>query len=196
MKASWQMKVLGQLAGRPLLSPSLASPLTFMWCGARWHGGLRTPKTFLGGTGDAEARLGCGMGQAESQELVHGQEQNSAGSATGTAQGHGTPTTVLSISTVAAPPCTPGLPLPLLPGLTSPFPAQLPWQLHPAQAHPSRISYFLSAFISRQSYSCRDSLMPRSPSLLLPGSPDKRLLYLIGLPGSYTLMVPSPGWVG
>lgn len=192
------MKGLGQLAGRPLLSPSLASSLTFIWCSASWHRVLSTPNTFLGGTGDGDTRLGCGMGQAESQELVHGQEQDSSGSATGTAGGHGTPATVLNIYMLAAPPCTPSLPLPLLPGLTSPFPAQLPWQLHPAQSHPSRISYFLSAFISRQSYSCRDSLMPRSPSLLLPGCPDNRLLYLIGLPGSYTLMVPSPGlgWGG
>lgn len=116
-------------------------------------------------------RTGLGTGQAESQEQARGQEQDGGGSVTDTAQGHG---------------CTLHLP------------ALLPWQSHPAQTHPSRISYFLSAFISRQSHSCRESLMPRSPSLLLPGSSDKGLLYLIGLPGSYTLMVPSPGlgWGG
>lgn len=95
-----------------MLSPSLASPLTCIWWGASWHRVLSTPNTFLGGTGDVDTRLGCGTGQAESQEQVHGQEQDSAGNATGTAQGRGTPATVLSIHTLAAPPCTPGLPLP------------------------------------------------------------------------------------
>lgn len=86
----------------------------------------------------------------------------------------------------------------LLPGLNSPFPTQLPWQLAeltdcPAPAHPSWISYFLSAFISRHSHYYCDSLMPPAPSLLLPGSPDKGPLYLIMLPSSYTLTVPSLG---
>lgn len=145
---------------------------------------------------------GWGTGRAESQEPVHGQEQDSTstGSATGTAPGHHTPTGqgVLGIPHTGN--CIPHTQAPsastsplLLPGLSSPFPAQLPQQLCPALAHPSWISYFLSAFISRQSHPCCESPMPPAPSLLLPGSPDKGPLYLIVLPGSYTLMVSSPG---
>lgn len=107
----------------------------------------------------------------------------------------------LASRTLAAPSCTRSLPLPPPPcsgSQVSPAPAQLPWQLAelpgcPVPAHPSRISYFLPPFISRQSHSSCDSLMPPAPSLLLPGSPDKAPLYLIVLPGSCTLMMPSPG---